>query len=233
MFPVRRIGPAPSLAPFIRAYEERVARISEALIVRPLPARTDQLIEFFLGDLYRIRTPDGTISTTPRAVAVGIQTRRGVDILLSGDLRMFAIKFTPTGFQALFGTPQTVLTDVAAPAADVAAIGIANLADPLAAAADMDKRVAIIEQWLHSHLGQRNVEPDPVAWASAVMVRRHGRVRIDALVDQSNMSARQFERRFQVQVGTGPKRYARILRFQRAMALREAHPARSWTAHRP
>ena len=62
------------------------------------------------------------------------------------------------------------------------------------------------------------------------MANAGGRGRIDALVAKSGMSARQFERRFRTQVGTGPKRYARILRFSRAIRLRHANPQTSWTA---
>ncbi len=230
MFPVQRIRPSTPLAPFILAYEERCARILGDHVVRPLPARTDQFIEFYLGDRYRLRAQDGGESLAPRTVAVGLQTRRGMDLLLVGDLRMFTVKFTPTGFQALFGTPQHILTDCAAPAGDVSTPDIEPLADPLACAASVEARVAIIEAWLLRRSARVNPDSDPVAWASRLMMRRSGQVRIDELVAHSGLCARQFERRFQLQVGTGPKRYARLLRFGRALDIRSQQPALSWAA---
>lgn len=229
MLAVRRVRPSPPLAPFIQAYEERVSRVPEELIVRPLPARTDQFIEFFLGDLYRIRRPDGVISKTPRIVAVGMQTRRGVDILMSGNLHMFAIKFTPTGFHALFDTPQRLLTDFAAPAEDVASRDLPELADALAESANMGRRVELAETWLMGRVKRQDLAPDPIVWAARVMAQRHGQIRIDDLVRHTSLGFRQFERRFHTQVGTGPKRYARILRFQQALALRENCRQLTWT----
>ncbi len=232
MLLVVRHSPSQGLAPFVRVFESRRGLLRHEVAVRPLAARPEQFIEFYLDDPYRVRSERGLIRPAPRAVIVGVHTRRGDDLLLSGALRVLTVQFTPTGFQALFGVPQDLLTDLAAPAGDlIPRDEIERIAARIADVGTFEGAVALIEAWLMERLARldRPVS-DPIAEASRLMAKTGGRVRIDALVAKSGLSARQFERRFLMQVGTGPKRYARILRFSRALRLRHASPQTPWTA---
>ena len=124
------------------------------------------------------------------------------------------------------------MTDSAMPAVDlIPQEEVERVAGQIAEGGTFEGGVTLIESWLVERLGRldRGLS-DPIVEAATLMVKTGGRVRIDALVARSGLNARQFERRFLVQVGTGPKRYARILRFRRALRLRYASPATSWTA---
>jgi transcriptional regulator GlxA family with amidase domain len=68
-----------------------------------------------------------------------------------------------------------------------------------------------------------------VSLASRLLTRTHGAVGVGALKARYGVSARQFDRAFTRQVGMAPKVYARMLRFQRALALKQAGSASSWT----
>ena len=229
MFTVRRARPSRSLTTLVRFYEERRTRVAGEAVVRPLSARTDQFIEFFLRDPYRIRAAEGAISTAPSVVAVGLQTRRGADLLLSGDLHVFSIKFTPAGFHTMFGVPGEILADSAIPAAEMGSPALSALAQPLTDAESMAERIVIVEHWLLGRSRGLDCVEGPVAWAARMLLRSHGRLRLDALIARTGVGARQFERRFRREVGTGPKRYARIARLQHAIALRQDNPAALWT----
>ena len=63
--------------------------------------------------------------------------------------------------------------------------------------------------------------PDPLV--SAAVARLHDpRARVEALADELAVSARQLRRRFDAAVGYGPKRLARVLRLERALAAARA-----------
>jgi AraC-like DNA-binding protein len=223
--------PAAALAPFVRTYEERNSEIFGDQMLRPLTAKPEQFLEFYLRDRYCVRAPDGTLSAAPRANVVGVHTRPEGHLLLTGRLHVFTIQFHPTGFHALFGIPQGLLTNRATSANDLMCPNeISALTDRLATAKHMAERIAIADGWLLARLARLTRGSCPVSWASRVMVRTGGRVRIDTLVERSGLGARQFERRFHIEVGTQPKRYARILRLRCALRLRRADPSRSWTA---
>ncbi|MGI4878209.1 MAG: helix-turn-helix domain-containing protein [Janthinobacterium lividum] len=230
IIPLRRLPPAAALAPFVRTYEERNSEISGDRMLRPLTAKPEQFLEFYLRDRYCVRAPDGTFSVAPRANVVGVHTRPGGHLLLTGRLHVFTIQFQPTGFHALFGTPQGLLTNLATCAGDLMCPSeISSFTDRLTSAEHMAERSVITNGWLLARLARLTRVSSPVSWASRVMVRTGGRIRIDALVERSGLGARQFERRFHIEVGTQPKRYARILRLRCALRLRRADPSRSWT----
>ena len=57
----------------------------------------------------------------------------------------------------------------------------------------------------------------------------NGCIRIPDLADQAGISLRQFERRFTAELGITPKRYARIVRFEAALAKKAPSPRSDWT----
>ncbi len=227
MFPVRRLHPSGLLAPHVKAFEERVQTLDAAVVLRPLPARTEQFLEFYLADRYQVRAvATGAVETAPAAVLVGLQTYRRVDVVLAGTLRIFTIQFTPTGFTALFGLPAAVLTDAAFAADDVVGSEVAWVAQQLEAAPDLAARAAVVEAWLTPKAAA--LVPDPIAWAAQRMTALRGAVRVAALARTVDLSERQFERRFTRAVGVSPKRYARVLRFGEALRLKAHGGETSW-----
>jgi AraC-like DNA-binding protein len=227
MFPVRRQRPSRHLAPFVKAFEERVQRLDATVVLRPLPARTEQFLEFYLADRYRVREiASGAVETAPDAVLVGLQTYRRVDVMLAGTLRLFTIQFTPTGFSALFGAATPALTDQAFAAGDVLGPEVARIAEQLEAAPDLAARVRIAQDWLLTRVPDG--PPDPVAWAAQRMTALHGGVRVADLAQAVDLGERQFERRFTRAVGVSPKRYARVLRFREALRLKTDGVETGW-----
>lgn len=229
MFEVRSLRPAPRLSPYVRAFEARIQRLDAQVVLRPLPARPEQFLEFYLADRYRVReTATGAVDTAPAAVLVGPQTFRRVDVLLAGDLDLFTIQFTPTGFYALFGHPATLLTDQAHAADLVLGREIAEIGERLREAPNLERRALIAEAWLNRRIDTR--PPDTIAWAARRMEACHGGVRVADLAAAVDLGERQFERRFTTAVGVSPKRYARILRFQAALRLKGEEGETGWAA---
>ena len=71
--------------------------------------------------------------------------------------------------------------------------------------------------------------PDSLLECAVVEIRRRaGRVNIDALATQLDVSRRTLERRFLAEIGLTPKRWCRLARFQAAMTAMEARGGRGW-----
>ena len=102
------------------------------------------------------------------------------------------------------------------------------LNDAVRAAKDFQSRVTAAERWVGSLLGRRG-PAGSIDHASRLMMDSGGRTRIDALIERSDLSARQFQRRFAAQVGLTPKLYARMIRFDYAMRAHRDDPSRPWT----
>lgn len=229
MFAVRRLRPSSWLSPYVRAFEARTQRLDAQLVLRPLPARPEHFLEFYLADRYRVRdAATGVVETAPAAVLVGPQTFRRVDVLLAGDLDLFTVQFTPTGFSALFGHPTSLLTDQAYAADAMLGLEVSALAERLAAAPGLIERARLAEAWLVPRIEARPV--DPIAWAACRMERLAGAVKVADLAEATDLGERQFARRFTAAVGVTPKLYGRILRFREALRLRGEEVGGDWAA---
>jgi AraC-like DNA-binding protein len=102
------------------------------------------------------------------------------------------------------------------------------LTDAVRAAPDFAARVAAAERWFSDML-ENSAPESGVDHTARLLLSARGRVRIDNLVKRSELSARQFQRRFTAEVGLSPKLYARTARFDAALMAHRDHPAKPWT----
>ncbi|WP_375383285.1 helix-turn-helix domain-containing protein [uncultured Sphingomonas sp.] len=230
---VGRTAPHPLLAGVVRHYQSREAELGAVTRRIPLPARTDVLLEFYFTTPHRLEMPlTASLDRAPWVAAVGPQTFRRVDLLLTGRLDSFTVHFAPTGLHALLGVPMDGLTDAGIDASALFCTqAIADLHDELAGASGLEARARIADRFLLARWMRRAPSAGTrlVAAALAHMRRWPGVDRTETLAARSGLSDRQFRRLFGEQVGIAPKRYARILRFEAAVAARAAAPDRPWT----
>lgn len=224
---LRAVQPHPLLRPFIQSFSFRAAVITDVLRF-PIPARPVQFMEFYLRDRYRIIDfASEVVTTTPSVVLLGQQTRRLSDLHLQGDYAVFTIKFQPTGFHRLFGIPMCELTDQAIAAEAVIGSAVHELHEQLEQSISLSERV----DWAEKFLRPRAMQAPqilPVAWMAQALLTSHGLSGLDTLQIASGLSLRQLERQFSHSVGVPPKRYARIIRFQRAVTLGQLYGEGSW-----
>lgn len=221
------VAPQPLLQPFVRSFGFREAVVTEALRY-PVPARPLQFVEFYLRDRYQV-VDFATRATAlaPPVVVLGQQTRRLADLHLLGDYAVFTIHFQPTGFHQLFGVPMAELTDQAISAEAILGKAITTLHERLQQATSLAERVALAEQFLRQKaLGATATLP--IAWVAQELLTRRGLVSLKELQAASGLGQRQLERQFERMVGVTPKRFARVLRFQHALALGAACGEGSW-----
>ncbi len=230
---LQRMKPSPALAPFVEQYGIRSAALGCRELHTPLPARADCFLEFYLADCYRIvNVASGAVHRAPRLVLVGPHTRRLEDLLLSGTLRVFNIRFTPVGFRTLFGIPARHLTDSAESAVDVLGPEVHAVADRLAAARSPAQLRDIAEEFLRERLALVKAPKTavPIAGVARSLAGHHGAGDIAALAARAQVSTRQLERLFHEYVGVSPKTFARLARLKFALELGERSPSRDWAA---
>ena len=228
---VQRLRPSPALAPFVEQYGLRDARLGASPIYTPLPARSDCFLEFYLADRYHIvDVASGAIHRAPRASLIGPHTRRIEDLLLTGTLRVFTIRFTAVGFRRLFGIPTRHLADSAEDAEVVLGPAVAELAESLAAASELVHLRAIAERFLLPRIPALS-EPlsfRPIASIARSLARHSGAQDLARLAALHQLSLRQVERLFQEYVGLSPRSFGRLARLKSALELSRGSPAADW-----
>jgi AraC-like DNA-binding protein len=102
-----------------------------------------------------------------------------------------------------------------------------------------DRRIAIegcdartiegILRFVRERIDSSEGDEPVVASCAQSLVRARGVLAIDALVAESRLSRRQFERRFRETVGLSPRLFANVLRLRSVFDALKANPDGGWT----
>lgn len=163
--------------------------------------------------------PDGCLDLIvdvrrARIVAVGAMTTA----ILADDHEVWdtlGVRFRPG--EAAAWIPSSALTDQTVPLDDLWGPSATELAERVAASPDEPARFRILDEVLMARLGDRWADWR-VRRAIAVIEADPGRVAIRRVAAEVGLGERQLERLFVDRVGLGPKRFARVMRVQRAVA---------------
>ncbi len=221
--------PAPALRHLIRHYyqvqDSHVGRVS----LQPVPARSPQILEFMFGTRYQVHRMGREVTENVRAVAlVGARTCRSAELILSGTVDAFTIVFQPGAFSTLFQLPAVELTNADFDGEEVLGRRVSELYARLGEVSAFEDRVRVADCWLTA-VRPSTASVSPIVQTAMAVVRNSGSVRISELAHQAGLGIRQFERRFDHEIGISPKLYARIVRFEAALQRRAVSPTTRWT----
>ncbi|APR83007.1 Transcriptional regulator, AraC family protein [Minicystis rosea] len=222
--PPLRIAPQAALARFVRGLSVLTPSIT--------PRQ---------GEGGYVKLPDGEVDLVVRVTRTGgdayvIGTRLQPLHKTGADVPpgTIAVRFRAAGAYPFFGVPMSELTDRVVSLDRLWGDGGARLRDALLTTTDVRARMEIVERSLCDRLRRGDVfEP-----SSALLVRRAVRAIVDAptplrvepLARTLGVSTRQLRRSFDDVVGIGPKAFARVVRFQRAVEAAERGAAPDWGA---
>ena len=182
---------------------------------------------FQLADPFRERLPDGRFSLQPHLLLVG-QMERRVDIEPSGSIHTVGVHFRPAGASAFVPGTMTRFTHCIEALGPALGQDLEPLAALLRAAATPEAQARVLEDFLRRlHL---QAQDDPAMSRAAARLSASGSLLdLETLARESGLSERQFRRRFEAAVGLRPKRFARLVRFQRVFEQRQENDARAWS----
>lgn len=177
---------------------------------RILPDGCVELILNF-GDRF-LQHFDGERKVQPRNFLVGQMTG---PILISpcGTVELLGIRFQPGGTRPWLDVPAHEVTDRVVDLGGLSSRLEQGLLRACADAPGLNDKVAAADAFLCSRLNDRKFDSQLLALA-ATIIDCGGLVSVDQLASHAGVSSRQLERRFQREVGIGPKLLARIVRFQ-------------------
>ena len=158
----------------------------------------------------------------PGACLTGLQTRSFVIAAPTTSCCVLGVRLRPPGAYALLGRRLQETTGLTVELADLVGSAADRLIEECLTLPAAGDRLALVASWLAARMA-RHAPPDPaIAWAAARLERRHGALSILELRDQAGMTRTRFTANFREQIGLSPKRYARVLRFRRALELLHA-----------
>jgi AraC-like DNA-binding protein len=138
------------------------------------------------------------------------------------------VDLTPVGAHLLFGLPMHELSQRVVTLEELFGRAGALLRETLAEAAGWAERFDVVDEFL---LARLDVARSPVPSVTRALGRLRdsgGTVPVGAIAAEIGCSPRHLITRFREQVGVTPKMLARILRFERAVALVDSRTEMSW-----
>jgi AraC-like DNA-binding protein len=180
---------------------------------------------FQLGEPFQQRQADGEWRQQAAELLVG-QMERFVDVRPTGAIHTVGIHFRPAGLAAF------VAGDLSRFRNQILSLGAALESDlgPLLRDLRSARTPAATAASLERFLRQRQHPADLTMTRAAQQLLEHsGSADLGNLACQSDLSPRQFRRRFLATVGIGPRRFSRIVRFQRVFDEGQQHDGVVWT----
>lgn len=128
----------------------------------------------------------------------------------------------PSAARMVFGLPASELCHASYDGCDVVGSEVIRLRNRLIETSDWASRFALVDRFLHERTEGRRpagrIRPE-IAEASCWLAAHHGAGRISEVADHVQLSQRQLHTLFTAEFGVGPKRFNRLLRFDRAKRL--------------
>ncbi len=221
-------APASShLREYVRTFAQRDFSSPNSESVQPILATLEYVLEFhFLGSPI-VEYCDGRPRETYRMALAGPSTSRRAYLRMHSTIKSFGIFFHPFGFWRLFGMSSKEFVNNAYAADDVMGKPVRELWECLAESKSFKRRVDAVEGFLSSALARASDR-------TRIMDTAHHLIDVDPstpipeLARVTGLSVRQYERRFDADVGMSPKLYARLSRYLTALDLKLSRPTRTW-----
>ncbi|MBP6810706.1 MAG: AraC family transcriptional regulator [Saprospiraceae bacterium] len=168
----------------------------------------------YKGQLTSIK--DNTLNKLTSAGVTGIADSYKI-FKNSADIGTVLVYFTEIGFTHFASNPANELFNLSLSLDDIFEKNKVNeVAEKLATATTDIQRIKIVEQFLLSHL--KDIETDKlIVEAVKIIYQSNGTIRIKEINEKLFISQSPFEKRFRKVVGTTPKKFASIIRFNKIL----------------
>ncbi len=136
-----------------------------------------------------------------------------------GTASCIQIDFTPLGARRFFRIPMTELVDRMVALDDVLGTEGLALREKLANEPDWHRRLDLAERFVETRIAAAAAPNPEVAWAYGAILTSGGRMPVTAIARNIGWSRKHLAGHFTSETGIGPKTFARIVRFNRALTL--------------
>jgi AraC-like DNA-binding protein len=215
MLEYRETAPPPALAPFVATFWTLQGVQPEPCFDLVLPDGHAELVIHRTGR-FREWAASGVVSEQPPALIAGVM-EHAIALSPASQFETVGVRFTPYGLAPLCRHPQHVLSGRLTPAIDAMSPALSRLVADAGQADSLEEALRTLEVGLAGVFARMTIAPDGVASAVRLIERTGGTISMDRIVRDIGITSRQLERQFHVRVGLPPKRYARVVRFQRAV----------------
>jgi len=226
----KHFHPIPDLLPYIESLWTIAATAESALTRKarmPADSRATLLLNF-TGESRMLADGGETHQINTGATLLGAHSQSYV-LEHDGDTELIAVQFRPGGLSPFVGSDAGELTGQAIPLDLLWGSASSSMCEQIYEANGAVEKLALYQKALIGHFAE-------VQYQSRIMQSleqidsTQSQISVEQLAAQANLSQKQFERVFERVVGTMPKRYIRLARFQKLVSwLNRQTSVVNWT----
>ena len=141
------------------------------------------------------------------------------ELKVMGKLSLFAIYFLPHGLSMFLDLPMKEIFNMSVPLKFIIKDTVDKLEDELSSAETFKKKIEIAESFLLAQIkkNEKKYKFERIRHAVNLINQSKGIIEIEDLASDIFLSRKQFERTFSDFIGTSPKQFLKIVRFQNAI----------------
>lgn len=212
--------PSALLSPYVKQYWglENCLMPGEEHVQRIVPNGLMDLT-FYLGDKPGLLNHQQ--ESLENAVLAG-HCNGPYDLKVTGNMRLFSVSFRPLGASMFFNLPMSELYGCIVPLRFLIKNQAEQLESELYEAIGFQEQVQLVERFLTSLLEKKDNDFGQQRLQESISLINcsKGLVEVEKLAATACWSRKQFERNFQELVGTSPKQFMRVVRFQNTLYFR-------------
>jgi AraC-like DNA-binding protein len=222
--------PSPGLREYVRLFQivGFEFKASETVPWKPYWPRPELCLSFYPRKTELIESPQGEKEEVKLRSIIRGQSCAITNRQPHKNFILFQVVFQPGALFRLIGLPACELTNTYVDAESVFPIEINLVNQRLSSTDDHLEMVAIVEEFLYFLVRRSRYDLRPVDKISYFLLTNPRPISLDWLAREACLSRKQFYRKFVECMGVSPKMYTRIIQFDNAIKLKNAHPAKDW-----
>ena len=171
---------------------------------------------FYFGNKPETTDPNKPINDN---IILTGQLKNYHDLKVTGNLSVFAIYFLPHGLSMFLDLAIKEIFNYSIPLRLIIKDKVNQLEDDLSTAETFAQRIAIAENFLITQIrkNEKKYKYDRIRNVINHINQAKGIIAIEELASKTFLSRKQFERTFSDFIGTSPKQFLKIVRFQNAI----------------
>lgn len=227
---LNEIKPSNFLIDYIRLYRIIDFQFDSAAVIPPklYSPRPEQCLQFYPKDTETVKYPDSdNIISNKKVVITGQHTKLN-HRHVGHSFLSFQVVFQPGAFYRISGIHMQEVTNQYLDAEDILGTQVKEVAEQLFHAMSYAEMIVIVERYLIEVIKKSKKEKHAVEYSAALMIKENEFFSLDNFLKQSFLSHRQFDRKFNEQIGIPPKQFLQIIRFDKAFRMKNKYPQLDW-----
>ncbi|AXE16517.1 hypothetical protein DR864_01630 [Runella rosea] len=226
----QRIPPAPPIRQYIKEYLVLHMKFGKDIPAptKAYPVNPEEGMTFVIRGIKTAETVEtGECKVRPRTSIFGMPATRQ-NLHLPSEYMMVHVRFHPGAIHKLLRIPMYELLHQYVEAQAILGREIDDVEDQLVNATTYDELPRILDRYFTKKVARVKFGFEPMDRIGSLILANPQGFSLSKTANDACLSFRQFEKRFERQVGVTPKYFARICRFYQAYELKDTRQDLDW-----